>query len=133
MSAITPENAEIIVKKEDEYNEKTEEQYEYEFRQIELLFPDAQFTIAIDLEDLDDVITELNTIIIKKNYSCYCHANCKRNTDWFIINGEKITNKYVIHELIKQNLVLDCNHCFVEGFHQYPKNSNCQFEICTGS
>lgn len=112
--------------------EKTEEQYEYEREQIELMFPDAKFEIAIDLEYFDDIITERNNIVIKHDYGCYCYDNCKRKTDWFFITGEKLTYKYVIGELIRQKLVLDCNHRFVEGFYKHPK-SNCQFEIWVGS
>ena len=38
----------------DEPDEKTEEQYEYKFEQIDKMFPNAKFTIAIDIEELDE-------------------------------------------------------------------------------
>ena len=116
----------------DESDEKTEEQYEYEFEQIAKMFPNAKFTIAIDIEELDEVVTEQPEIIIKQEYSCYCYDDCKKNTEYIHISGAKITNKFIIDKLIEYGLVLDCNHCFVEGFNKM-QNSICQFEIITGS
>jgi hypothetical protein len=100
-------------------DEKTEEQYAYEREQIEQLFPNAKFEIAIDFAELDEVVTDLSNIVIKNTYGCYCYDNCERNTDYFYIattNGEKMTNTFIIQELIKQCLKLDCNYVFVEGF-----------------
>jgi predicted P-loop ATPase/GTPase len=116
-------------------NEKTEQQYAYEREQIERIFPNAQFTVAIDVGELDEVITDLSNIVIKNAYSCYCYDNCERSTDYFYIittNGEQMTNKFIIQELIKQGLRLECNHQFIEGFYK-SKNSDCQFEIWIGS
>ena len=113
-------------------NEKTEEQYAYEREQIEQMFPNAEFVVAIDFEELIDVVTDLSNIVIKNTYGCYCYDNCERNTDYFYItttNGEKMTNKFIIQELIKQGLKLECNHVFVED----SKDSDCQFEIWFGS
>ena len=35
--------------------EKTDEEYEYDAEQINIMFPKAQFTIAIDIEDMDEL------------------------------------------------------------------------------
>jgi len=116
-------------------DEKTEEQYERERKLIEEMFPNAKFDIAIDFSELDDIISEHSNIVIKNTYNCYCYDNCKRPTDYFYITakeGEKMTNKFIIKELIKQKLCLECNHIFIEGFIK-SKDSDCQFEICTGS
>jgi len=43
-----------------------------------------------------------------------------------------MTVRYVIEELIKQGLKLDCNHHFLEGFNK-TSGSGCQFELCVGS
>ena len=101
------------------------------------MFPNAKFEIALDFEELDEVITDLSTIIIKNTYDCYCYCydTCKRNADYFYItttNGEKMTNKFIIQELLKQGLKLNCDHVFVEGFYK-SKYSDCQFEIWIGS
>jgi hypothetical protein len=111
--------------------EKTDEEYEYDAEQINSMFPNAQFTIAIDIENIDELITDKHNLIIKRNYNCYCY-NYSKNTDYYYIRGENMTVRYVIEELIKENLTLDCNHCFLEGFNK-TLGSDCQFELCLGS
>lgn len=114
--------------------EKTDEEYEYEYEEINKMFPNAQFSVAIDIEYMDKLITDKQELIIKNTYNCYCYScsNCKKNTDYFYIKGENITYRYVIEQLIKQGLSLDCNHIFLEGFHK-TAGSDCQFELCVGS
>ena len=104
--------------------------YEEEQRQLNEIFGDTDFTISIALDELDELLTERNRVIIKSNYKCYCYDNEPRNTDFFIICGDKITIKYVLLELKKQGLHLDCNHNFIEFFQ---KDNECQFTIGTGS
>ena len=111
--------------------EKTEEDYEKDIEEIEKMFPNAKFSVAIELEDLDDIVTDETDIVVKNTYDCYCHTN-KRNTEYFYISGKHITNKFIIYKLIEQGLDLDCDHRFLEGFCK-SKDSNCQFEISTGS
>ena len=111
-------------------NGKTDEEYEYEREQINKMFPNANFTIAIDLNDLDDVITTRPFIIVKSSYFCYCYDNNKKESEYFYVSGNNITNKVILNTLIEQKLCLECNHQFVEGFHQV---TDCQFEIVTGS
>jgi hypothetical protein len=122
--------------KDSEELEKTKQQYEYEREQIDKMFPNALFDIAIELEELDEVVTEETSIVVKNTYSCYCYDDCKKNTDFFHITCnpcEKMTNKFIIQELINQNLNLqECNHRFLEGFIK-SKNSDCQLEIVVGS
>lgn len=116
--------------------EKTEEEMEREIALIDEMFPDAQFSIAIDLEEMDDVLTELSSIVVKNTYTCYCYDGHIIPTDYFHISTTtsrpKMTVKYVLEQLISQGLSLECNHCFVEGF-VLTNASACQFEIATGS
>jgi hypothetical protein len=112
--------------------EKTNEEYEYDAEQINIMFPNAQFTIAIDIEDMNELITDKQHLIIKSSYDCYCYDNAKKKTDYFYIKGENMTVRYVIEELIKQGLKLDCNHHFLEGFNKIS-GSGCEFELCVGS
>lgn len=112
--------------------EKTDEQYELEIEQIEQMFPNAKFTIAIDIEELDVVFTKQPAIVVKQTYNCYCYKDCNKKTEYFYISGKNITTKFIINQLIEQGLELDCNHHFLEGFEKV-KNSDCQFGICTGS
>ena len=120
---------------DDEDEDASMEKYEREQQIIEEMCPNAKFEIAIQLEYLDDVVSVENLIIIKHKYDCYCYDNVKpKKTKYFCINGNgnAITNKFIIKNLIKQKLSLKCNHTFVEGFHKLA-NSNCQYEIMTGS
>ena len=112
--------------------EKTDEQFECEIEQIHNMFPNAQFEIAINIEEMDNLVTDKKFIIVKNTYSCYCYDDCKKNTDYFYIRGENMTYKYVIEQLIEQGLELDCNHIYLEGLYK-TKDSDCQFEILTGS
>jgi hypothetical protein len=111
---------------EEEYDE---DEYEKESELIDQMFPNANFTIAIDLHELDDLVTEDQEISIKHTYNCYCYGDRPRETEYYEIKGNQLTNKFILLELIKQGLNLDCNHCFVEGFY---KNGN-TYEIVAGS
>ena len=104
--------------------------YTFEIDLIDKMFPNAKFVVAIDIEELDDVVTDQTNIVIKNTYDCYCYGGVNKIADYFYINGEHITNKFIINKLIEQGLSLNCNHCFVEGFY---KETSCQFGICTGS
>lgn len=112
--------------------EKTDEEIECEIKQINNMFPNAQFEVAINIEEIDKLITDKQFIIVKNTYSCFCYDNCKKNTDYFYIRGRHMTHRYVIEQLIEQGLQLDCDHHYLEGFYKI-KDSDCQFEIWTGS
>lgn len=112
--------------------EKTDKEYAAEMEELDDIFPNAKFSIAIDIDELDDIITEQNNIVVQSTYNCYCYDDCKRKTDFFRISGNNMTNRFVLSKLIEQGLNLECNHIFVEGFNKIP-NTNCQYEIITGS
>lgn len=105
---------------------------EEEQEQVRLMFTDAKFVVAIELRDLEEVVSELPAIIVKNTRTCYCYDGKDSSIDYFHISGINLTNTFIIKKLIEQGLKLDCNHCFLEGFRK-TKNSDCQFEICTGS
>ena len=121
--------------KYNEINEISEEEYLKEIEIIYKMFPNAKFSVCIDLNMMNDVLTEKDIIVIKSDYSCYCYRDCPRNTDFFIIhrpqNG-KITYRHILTELMNQGLDLDCNHSFIEDI--YPsKNTDCQYQLWLGS
>jgi len=116
-------------------SDSDEEEYMKEIEIINEMFPDACFSVAIRLAEMDEIISEKDTIVIKSDYRCYCYRDYPRNTDFFIINrpkNGKITYKHIFTELMNQELDLDCDHCFIEGIEQTP-NSECQFEFALGS
>lgn len=114
--------------------------YELEYGIIHKMFPNAKFNVSILLQDMEKTISDLDKIIVKQTFDCYCYDGYEPElpAKWFPIHcsfdkGEKMTNKFVINELIKQGLVLDCNHCYLEGFYISSKNTTCQFEMFLGS
>lgn len=112
--------------------EKTDEQYEAEMKLIDEIFGDAKFNVSIDINELDNLLTEQKHIIIKSDYKCYCYDNQPRQAEYFEICGECITIKYVLKELMRQNLTLNCNHCFIEFFEK-SIDSEIQYEFFAGS
>ena len=96
--------------------EKTQEDIDYE------MFPDAKFNVAININDLDYIITDKKEIIIQQEFKCYCYKNLPTDNKIFTIRGDKLTKKYVIDDLIKQGLVINCDHRFLEGFHNIKGN-----------
>ncbi len=112
--------------------EKTDEEIENEIEQIHNMFTNAEFEVAINIKEMDKLLTDKNYIIVKNTYSCYCYDNCKKNTDYFYITGENMTYRYVIEQLIEKGLKLECNHHYLEGFYK-TEGSDCQFEIWVGS
>lgn len=108
--------------------------------EVNRLFPEVEFTIAMSLDQLDEVITPLDKIIVKQTFDCYCYNDGYSGSDyvpkWFAVHcreGEKMTNRVVIRELISQGFSLDCNHRFLEGFEKSTKGGECQFEPAIGS
>ena len=95
-------------------------------------FSGALFVVDIDVSQLDDIICESENLIIKQDFPCYCF-NVKREPLYYRIKGsrtQKLTNRYVIEELIKQRMNLECDHMFLGGF---IKKTDVQFELMTGS
>ena len=95
-------------------------------------FKGAMFSIAIEDSELDDILTTQDQIMIKQDFDCYCFHK-KREPRYFHIKrqgSKSLTNRCVIHQLIEQKMVLECNHVFLEGF---IKKTDCQFELGTSS
>lgn len=103
-----------------------------EYEEINNMFPNAPFSICLRLNELNKVVTTEKIIIIQCDFNCYCYDDCPRNTEYFIIEGEHITNKYIIEELIKQGLKIECNHDFLESIDKMP-NSETKFKLWFGS
>ena len=88
-----------------------------EWDRIHNMFPGAQFSVCININQLDELVTDLNQIVIRSDYGCYCYGDQPRKTEYYYIAGERITYKLVIDELINQGLELYCNHQFLEDIH----------------
>jgi hypothetical protein len=122
----------------DGYNNNNFNEMKYNI--VQQMFPTANFIISIPLQDIEKTISNLDKIIVKQTFDCYCYDGYEPElpAKWFPIHcsfdkGEKMTNKFVINELIKQSLVLDCNHCYLKGFILSSNNTTCQYEMLLGS
>jgi len=89
-----------------------------DFERITKMFPDAKFQIGIIPYKLDEVITNKTLIIIKQIFNCACYGKCIQEPKYFVVAGPRITSEYIIHELIKQDFKIECNHIFIERFEQ---------------
>ena len=118
--------------------EKLNNEYDILYEEKELykkaLFSQTKIDLAKKkLKDLDDIVTEEKEIIIKQTFTCYCHDNMNKRSKYFTVKckeNESITNKYIMNELIKKNLKLECEHRFLEGFNHSNDNI---YEMWTGS
>jgi len=111
--------------------EKTDEEYETEIMQINQMFPDALFTIAIDIDRMDEIVSQQPFIIVEHSYDCYCYNRPKKK-DNIYVRGDRITNKFIIQKLIDYGLCLECNHHFIEGFEKI-RNTSYRYNISIGS
>ena len=102
--------------------EKTAEEYLKEKEMLDEMFFNAYFDVSMDIKELDDLVSDKKEIIIQQEFKCYCYKNLPTDNKIFTIRGDKLTKKYVIDDLIKQGLVINCDHRFLEGFHNIKGN-----------
>lgn len=97
-----------------------------ELQIIDDMFPDAKFSPSIDLENLDDIVSDKKEIIIKQDFTCYCYDNINKRPKYYTIKcgeNESLTNKYIINELIKKGIRVECDHVFLESFDLLKDNT----------
>lgn len=109
------------------------------------MFSDADFDVCMELEELDIVLTDKTSIIIKHNNCSVCSMSAPDNPhllneldyphnhiDYYRIEGSKLTIKYIIKQLIKKGFNPACNHRFLESF-ELCSGSDADYEACCGS
>tara|TARA_R110002153_G_scaffold80852_3_gene205093 strand:+ start:170 stop:586 length:417 start_codon:yes stop_codon:yes gene_type:complete len=134
------EEEEIISRIADENDEEEltleqEQEITDEIAWLDERFKDANFTVSIPKNELDDLLSEEPQIIIKQTFTCACYGcgndiNNRPPNKYFCITNDNMTQANVIDELIKQNLECDCDHHFLEGFDQ---ETEIQFLLYMGS
>ena len=79
-------------------------------------FPDAQFTVCINSNELDKVIANKEIVAIKCNFNCRCYTY--RKPEYYICRKSSmgITNRDLINCLIENEYYPDCDHIFLEQF-----------------
>lgn len=111
-----------------------DEAYERNERIISAMFPRVKFSVCIDLEELDEVLSNEAQIVIKCSHNCYCYDRCPRPNDYIVVrgNGRPITVKDAIKRMEEEGYDSDCNHQFLEGFWK-RKPDSIEFEAWFGS
>jgi len=101
----------------DSESEFDEEEYNAEMEEIDIQFPNINFSVCIKLIDLDKVIIDNHIVSIKCGFNCYCYDGNPRISEYFICKKEKnITNRDLINCLIDNKFDPRCNHHFLEYF-----------------
>ena len=105
---------------------KTEDDYMREIELINAEFPTAKFSIAIDYDKLDEVISLERTIYILNKPTCYCYEgrDKPKKEVYKIISNIPITYRILFKKLISQNYSLKCNHSFVENIFLLEGQTN---------
>ena len=107
-------------------NIKTEDDYKREIELINAEFPTAKFSIAIDYDKLDEVISLERTIYILNKPVCGCYEgrDKPKKQVYKIISNKPITYRILFKKLILQNYSLKCNHSFIEDIFAIEGQSN---------
>ena len=117
-----------------ENDEDMEAHYEEQRVELDRLFPDVRFTLAIELEDLDIQLSTLDKIIVKNTYNCYCYADNPAPNDYIEVDKPEgqthITYRDVIQKLSDIGYDPECNHHFLEGIQE---TTPIQFDLWFGS
>jgi len=127
-------NEKIPEETEEERQEREEQEAIYND-----FFKTDYFRVEIDLNEIDNILTEEKKIVIKQKFSCYCYNDTPiyNHSKFYYIEGDNMTYKYVIQELIKQDFKkpidnILCNHFWLEDISN-TEGSNIQFELGFGS
>lgn len=118
-----------------------EVKYENEQKIIDGLFPDCPFTISIDLDELYNVVSPKNRImLIHNNMTCICCGdvplyktkNQKSCGVWVNASNTEIgvTNYDCLMALYLIRWEPNCNHSFVESFDKIRYDL---YEVSCGS
>lgn len=120
-------------------DEKTDEYYEEIFARWDKEFPDVPFSISLPdeyLDKLDEQFTDEDIIIIKDDRTdSYYYSKCSKEYKKKFINNmvikatknNKITLRQIINKMIKNKhysneVVIQDNHNFLEGFAKINDN-----------
>ena len=105
--------------------ERTSSDFENEFNLLNEMFPTAQFTISIDVDEIHDIISTENVIVIQESLYCYCN-DMSTKSNLYTIKNMVMTQKNVITELIRQGMTRPCNHKFLTKIN---KRTDCYFDL----
>lgn len=100
---------------DDKDEEKNDRIFEFHHKIVNKLFPNAKFSMCLELKELDEVVTKRKKIKFIQTFNCCCYGvNQKKEKTFIIKSKEPMTRRYIINELIKQDFTIDCDHIFLE-------------------
>lgn len=123
----------------DENDQRDEDELMYELNDLKLyreFGDDFDFTLAIEYDELDEVISDRTEIVIRNKIRMFEDLDNLLTTDYHIIkasNHEYITLRDCIKQLIKQKARTTGEHQFFEGIYHPPGTPPYMFEIMFGS
>ena len=106
--------------------------YTEEYKLLKRMFPGANFIISMNIEELDQVLSKKDSIVIKIPYLCYCYKEKPRTTDFIVVRrrGKGITIRNMIEAMVKEDYNPRCAHKFLDLFE---KVNDVTFEANFGS
>jgi hypothetical protein len=105
--------------------EKSEEQYEVERLQIQEIFGETNFVISIDIEELDDILTNDTSLHIDASFFHFINNNEYVETiNHYIMYKPdgNITKKDALFYLKQVGFTPLDNHMFIETFEKVKDN-----------
>lgn len=123
-----------VSRSESEFTIHTDEEAEYTLQLYEGYFPDSNFIVTIPLDNIDDLVTDHISLLIKIEYNCGCFDE-ERFPQYYYIQGKKgqqLTNKFVIQELLRQGYNTECIHDYLDGFRRV-EDTQTIYNIITSS
>jgi hypothetical protein len=107
--------------------EKSEEQYEVERLQIQEIFGETNFVISVDIEELDDILTNDTSLHIDASFFHFINNNEYVETiKHYIMNKPDriiITKKDALFYLKQVGFTPLDNHMFIETFEKVKDTS----------
>lgn len=121
----------------DDYVKYNETEYELNVLRLYKEFgDDFDFVLAIDYDELDDVVSDRCEIIIRNEIRVFEDLDNVLTTDYHIIkskDGGAVTLRDCIEQLIKQKVRTIGSHRFFEGVYKPPNTPPYIYEIMFGS
>ena len=99
-------------------------------------FADAEFSVCLEIDELDDIISNEKIIVIKNSKVDYYDEDAK-DFEWkhyfHVIQLDVMSKRNIIFELIKQGVEGDGDHRFLEAIIPTTKGNTTQFDLWWGS
>jgi hypothetical protein len=107
-----------------------------EIEYMDKTFADAEFSVCLKIDELDDIVSTEKTIVIKNSQEAWWEPETREmgfNHFFYVIKLDVMSKRNIIFELIKKGLEGDGDHRFLESISPTREGNNTQFELSWGS